>query len=725
MSTAVLANEAQRYILNVINQEDTLSDTLLNLGVIELKNNGEQKLDLPIFFMYCKIVPVIYREDLSELEIVNLLQNLDLNVVKDINEKYSQYLGKDLRKLNLTDEQIKEINMCIIFNEVYGISNNDDYINYLDLEYLYNKKKKKVSTSNESKIVEIKNNLDATLYSEYTLSSYYQEIDNLVTGIQKLGLVDFSNITYTLDDKTVVFPSPLQYINAATIVGISCQETSPNGIKTIVLPIDSDKPILGRKNRKTEQRIPTDLVRAKMFEVMLNSGFNPFTCFAIHDSRVSFGHTQAILNTYENLTYRNGKATDLSALDKNSISKFFDFFNKEVFLNLSESKKQFLQLPLEFEECVQPKDQILFSYYLALYNINKLMFNYMNPKRHVSERSFVLANAFSNASESERFRFVSAVTAVFHHIGEPKALEHFKSLIHTILPRPNNNPGFEEALASITLDDLTNKYLEILNTGAASHAETSMNVGEIVSRWQIEEELVAHTSSDTSSIENIKNKIGTVNRFLNNLFKRDQDSSVLLELEKPQVEITGQEEEGVTFQCIFGSKRNLIIQTNRTKQDIYGHEKDEFVDYYTFSYPQWGSPYYSFAPVLKESESDLILDIHKFNNLDPTDEDRKLRNITDPNSKDPMRTAMVFWVPVDYVKFEGPELGEIIITDNNSEKLEKALEEFCIGGASQENLKMIQLASNIHNMNEPNDRLLIPYSILKAPIKRKIDANSE
>ena len=34
--------------------------------------------------------------------------------------------------------------------------------------------------------------------------------------------------------------------------------------------------------------------------------------------------------------------------------------------------KEYLQLPLKFEECVKSKDQILFSYYLALYNFNKL-----------------------------------------------------------------------------------------------------------------------------------------------------------------------------------------------------------------------------------------------------------------------------------------------------------------------------------------------------------------
>jgi predicted nucleotidyltransferase len=395
-------------------------------------------------------------------------------------------------------------------------------------------------------------------------------------------------------------------------------------------------------------------------------------------------------------------------------------------VSLTTEQKQYLQLPFVFEECTASKDQILFTYYLALYNIKKLMTEYMNPNKNQSERTFIIANSFAKASESERFRFVSAVTAGFHHMGEPVALDFFLKTIHTLLPHANNNPNFEEVLESMTLDEITTRFIKILRSSASYHAKTSMNVGEIVSRWYIEEELIPSTEADSSTIKTAKRQFeNKINNLINKFLKRDLDNTVPLELDKPPVEITGEEQEGVEFNCTFGRKKNLIVQSTRTKNDIYKYSKNEFVEYYTFSYPQWASPHYSLSHVLKDSDVDLITQIHIFNNLDRDNPERMLRSTGDSNSKDPMRTAMVFWIPIDYIRLEGPELGEIVIHNNTLEKTEKALEEFCIGGASEENLRLIQLTSNIHNMNEPNDRLLIPYSILKTPYKRKIDENSK
>ncbi|MFA5382159.1 MAG: hypothetical protein WC356_03265 [Candidatus Micrarchaeia archaeon] len=707
-----MATYVEQYVSNEINKQDTLSTKLSELNI---SKNGE--LDLSLFFMYYKVEPIIYNSKLSEQEVVNYLQNIDLNKVKQINGKYSQYLGQDLNKLKFTKEEKEEFLLCLAYQEIYGISNNDEYIIYLDPDYLYNKKLQLVSKSKKDTIKNVKHNMENVKYTEYNLSSYYHEMDEILNKVKNMDILDFSDKVYTFEDKQVIIPSPLQYINAATLVGISCQETCPRGTKTIVLPKNPDELIIKGKNRKTEKRIPTDLVRAKMFELMLSAGYNPFTCFAINDTKVSFGHTQAIEDTYAGLIYPNGKSVDFTKLNKNSISKFFDFFDRNNFLKLSNKEKEYLQLPNKFEKCINSKDQILFSYYLALYNFTRFMKTYMSQDL-MTERTFLFLNSFSKASEAERFRFVSAMTASLHHLGEGQAKEFFQRTLVFFLKKREENIDFDTKLKNVNLDDITKEFINQLRRGADEHAKTSMNIGEIVSRWQIEEEFVAYTSSsDTLLNLGIGEKIGN---FFSNLFKQNKDSKIALELEKPPVEITGEEKEGITFECTLGSKRTLIIQSNRTKHKINNYDQNETVEYYTFSYPQWANPNYSLVPVLKEKdETTLVNDILLFNNIDD------LKSTGDKNSKEPMKSAQVFWIPIDYIKFNGPELGEIIVPNNNKEKTEKILEEFCIGGASDENLRMIQLTSNIFNMNEPNDRLLIPYSILKSKIRNQIEDNSK
>lgn len=744
-----LVSQANKYILNSVKaQDDSLYQELLKNNIITLTKNNEEIINMDRFTIYYKVEPIIYNPNLSEIEIVNLLQNFDLNEVLEL-IPYEQYLGKNLDKLELTEEQKQKIILCAIYRDIFGISKNDEYIKYLLPNYMYEVKlNTKISNSNKPKIRRIKANMDKTHFDKYTLASYYHEIDDIVNYVRDLNIIDFSDIIFTLGDKQVTFPSPLQYINAATIVGISCQEVSPGGVKTFSLPKDPNSIMVNNKNSKEEQRIPTDLVKAKMFELMLNANFNPFTSFAINDYEVSYGHTQAVENTYDLLI-----SEDLSKLNEKSISKFFDFFDKKSFLKLSSEQKGYLQIPINFEECTSSKDQILFTYYLGLYNISKFISEYMNPKKNVSERTFILVNSFSKASEAERFRFVSAVTAAYHHIGEPEAKALFLKEILSFLPRANNNEKFEEVLESMTLDKITDRYItrlkEYKSSSASRHAKSSMNVGEIVSRWYVEEELVSATTADSiSSNKELKREIGdSISSFFSKLFKRDLDNTVCLKLDESPVEkieviknikkeekpiekieiIKEVKKEELEFNCTFGGKRRLMIQSTKAKNDIYGHSKNEDVEYYTFSYPQWASPYYALIHVLKESppDVDLITHIHKFNNLDINDPKRKLRSTGGINPKDPMRTAQVFWIPIDYVKIEGPELGEIIIHNNTQEKTIKALEEFCIGGASEENLRIIQLTSNIFSMYEPNDRLLIPYSLLKAPYQRKIDENSK
>ncbi|MCC7570079.1 hypothetical protein KO465_01895 [Candidatus Micrarchaeota archaeon] len=702
---------AETHVLDIVNQNDNISSTLKDMGIIRITKTGE-KVDFPRFSMYYKIEPIIYNPNLSEQQIVNLLQGLDLNNIKAIYDEVGEFLYKDPNTLNLTDEQRVNLDICISFIEIYGISPNDEYITYLQPDFLFNRKKRLVS--DKKTIDSIKENMDVVEYPTYNLSSYYEETHEIISYVQDLGIVDFSDKTYSLNGfDSVVIPSPFNYVNAATLIGISCQETSPKGTKTIILPKNPDNIISGQRNRKEEKRIPTDLVRAKMFELMLTAGYNPYTCFAIYDKEISFGHTQAIKATYEGLIgYDGAKTPKFVDMTRNSISKFFNFFDRSVFLSLTDEQKNYLQLPSEFKECVNPKDQILFSYYLALYNFKKFMNIYMNED-NMTERSFFFVSLFSKASEAERFKFVSAMTAAFHHLGEKYPRTCFQRVLEGYLPLRENNKNFPNSINTISLDALTDKFIDRLRSGADEHARTSMNVGEIVSRWQIEEELVSSNSSpDVFSLPALGDKI---DNFFTRLFKREKKEVVELELEKSSKE---KPKEDISFECRLGTKRNLIVQSNRAKSDIQGYEKGDVVEFYTFSYPQWATPVFSLTPVLKESNENLVGDIETFNNIET------LTSTGDRDSKDPMKTAQVFWVPVDYVRFNGPELGEIIISDNTREKTITALEEFCIGGASRENMQTIQLTSNIFTMYKPNDRLLIPYSLLKPSIRKKIDANT-
>ena len=722
--------KGEKYVFKQLReQEDSLSDTLSQIGAIKIKGR-EGHVDFAQFIRNYRVIPIIYNSDLSEQEIINLLQDVDLRQIKKISGEMEQYLYINPDTLDLTKEQRTELDLCAMYTLIYGIGPNDEYITYLDPDFLYKKKLQLIRSKRGKQQIEtargmMKNAEKRGEYEDYTLGSYYNYMNSIVERVQGLSIIDFSDAIYEYNGRTAVVPSPLRYITAETLVGISCQETGPRGAKTIQLPKDPNKTLDKKNMLKTEK--PTDLVRAKMFELMLAAGYNPFTCFAIYDAEVSFGHTQAIRSTYNGLMdLPEGGTVIFRKLTKNSRTKFFDFFDKDRLVALPDEDKRFLQIPSKFEHCVNPEDQVLFSYYLSLYNFTKFMNIYMNP-RNMTERSFLFVNAFANASEAERSKFVTAVTAAMHHTGERYPRRCFQSALEKFLRKREGNANFEDRLENVTLEDITNEFIKRLKAGPEEHAKTSMNIGQIVSRWYIEEEFVAATATDTSYYKSELTGKGAPTFGdlweMVNPFHREIDNVVSLEIQEREEEriageerkdrtaMEGEEKRVIEFRCSLGKRRKLLVSSQKTRFSIEGHEKGREVDYYVFSFPNWADER-ELRFFLKDGA--LIDDIKRFNNISI------FENRNDPT----MQNAQVFWVPIDYVRFEGSYLGEINIPNNNRDKTEQVLEEFCIGGANEENLRIVQLCSNIYDIGAPNDRLLIPYSLLKRSARKTIDTNT-
>ncbi len=704
-------------------KEDTLIHELNKIGAI-VKNGNEDTINIIQFTNCYRLIPIIYStpKEIEQQKAVNLLHHINLHEVANLFKQYEKYIDMPLSKLNLNKKQMEGLAKLKTYVYIYGLSKNDQYLLYLNPNYQLTQKinRYKIHGNKKKILLETERNINKTNYQTYNLESYFNEINENINKIKGMDIINFENITYEYGKKghkqSITIPSPLNYINASTIVGISCQEVSPNGSKTIQV-LDDPNQIISRTNRlKTEKRKPKDAIRAKMFELMLMANYNPYASFAMYDSRISFGHTQAIMETYYGLNNMTNTTKEVpidfinleNQIEHGLNTKFFDIFDKDKLLNLETGDKKFLQLPDTFEECVSSKDQILFSYYLTLYNFTKFLKTiYFNPDMKMTNRKLLLINAYSNASEVERFKFVSSIAAAMHHMGESAPWNYFQLTLQRILPDNKNTKKVDELMNKLTLDDITNQFINNLKNCSSEHAKSSMNVAEIISKWYLSNELVNYTSGSTKlESEKEQSKIVDVLKNITSLLKTEKDNVIEVESGK------------ASFECEMGKTIKLRIIDFETREDIVNHKKGKFVQHYVFSFPQWGSEQI-LLKILKDNNEQLLESIKTFNNIDT------FQSTGDRNLKDPMQTAQIFWVPIDYMPFEGNKLGEINIPNNSRDKIITVLEKFCKDGATDENMKIIQLCSNIHSMYKPNDRLLIPLELLKHSARRIIEQNSK